>query len=1213
MRVLSAIALVASLASSALSAPASESRVSTQLRSRDAEGYSSPPYYPAPNGGWLSSWADAYEKAQRVVRDMTLAEKVNLTTGTGIFMGPCVGQTGSALRFGIPNLCLQDSPLGVRNSDHNTAFPAGITVGATFDKDLMYARGVELGKEFRGKGINVLLGPSVGPIGRKPRGGRNWEGFGADPSLQAIGGAQTIKGIQSQGVIATIKHYIGNEQEMYRMSNVGQRAYSSNIDDRTLHEVYLWPFAEGIRAGVGAVMTAYNEVNSSACSQNSKLLNEILKDELGFQGFVMTDWLGQYGGVSSALAGLDMAMPGDGAIPLLGTAYWGSELSRSILNGSVPVSRLNDMVTRIVAAWYKMGQDGDFPLPNFSSNTQDATGPLYPGALFSPSGVVNQYVNVQADHNITARAIARDAITLLKNDDNILPLKKDDALKVFGTDAGPNPDGLNSCADMGCNKGVLTMGWGSGTSRLPYLVTPQEAIANISSNAAFFITDKFPSNVAVSSGDVAVVFISADSGENYITVEGNPGDRTSAGLNAWHNGDKLVKDAAAKFSKVVVVVHTVGPILMEEWIDLPSVKAVLVAHLPGQEAGWSLTDVLFGDYSPSGHLPYTIPRAESDYPSSVGLLSQPIVQIQDTYTEGLYIDYRHFLKANITPRYPFGHGLSYTTFSFSQPTLSVRTALDSTYPPTRPPKGPTPTYPTAIPDPSEVAWPKNFDRIWRYLYPYLDDPASAAKNSSKTYPYPAGYTTVPKPAPRAGGAEGGNPALFDVAFAVSVTVTNTGSRPGRAVAQLYVELPDSLGETPSRQLRQFAKTKTLAPGTSETLTMEITRKDISVWDVVVQDWKAPVRGEGVKIWLGESVLDMRAIWDGPLPPLSYSSSHRNPKLTTDNSYVPPDQEGITTGNKLAGKHPLGARARHLRTSGALIVRFEMPFAVWCTTCKPHETLIGQGVRFNAEKRKVGNYYSTPVYSFRMKHGACGGWIEIRTDPANTAYVVVEGGRKRDTGDAGGIGEIAVGEDRKAKEDAFARLEGKVEDKRRAETERSRIEDLQRRQNRDWEDPYERSRRLRRTFRVERKAREGAEAKAEALRDKMSLGIELVEETEEDSLRAGMVDFGRGDDTTQITRRRPLFDSRNGKRDVANTLADRKALFRSELTGNTRAAVDPFLNQDGSAWRPEVKRRKTASTKGVDAADDGPPAIKAAVEPDRPVAPPALVNYASDSD
>jgi beta-glucosidase len=213
---------------------------------------------------------------------MTLAEKVNLTTGTGIFMGPCVGQTGSALRFGIPNLCLQDSPLGVRNSDHNTAFPPGITVGATFDKDLMYDRGVDLGEEFRGKGINVLLGPSVGPIGRKPRGGRNWEGFGADPSLQAIGGAQTIKGIQSRGVIATIKHYIGNEQEMYRMSNIGQRAYSSNIDDRTLHELYLWPFAEGVRAGVGAVMTAYNEVSvSTHVLASSQLMNWTTGEQFG--------------------------------------------------------------------------------------------------------------------------------------------------------------------------------------------------------------------------------------------------------------------------------------------------------------------------------------------------------------------------------------------------------------------------------------------------------------------------------------------------------------------------------------------------------------------------------------------------------------------------------------------------------------------------------------------------------------------------------------------------------------------------------------------------------------------------------------------------------------------------------------------------------------------------------------------------------------------
>ncbi|KAL2785213.1 glycoside hydrolase superfamily [Aspergillus keveii] len=834
-----------------------------EARASNNEAFS-PPYYPAPKGGWVSNWVEAYEKAHRIVSNMTLAEKVNLTTGTGIYMGPCAGQTGSVPRFGIPNICLHDSPLGVRNTDHNTAFPAGITVGATFDKELMYERGIGLGEEARGKGVNVLLGPSVGPMGRKPRGGRNWEGFGFDPVLQGIGAAQTIKGMQSTGAIASLKHLVGNEQEMHRMSSVVTQGYSSNIDDRTLHEFYLWPFAEGVRAEVGSIMIAYNDVNRSACSQNSKLINGILKDELGFQGFVLTDWLAHLGGVSSALAGLDMSMPGDGAIPLFGGSYWGNELSRSVLNGTVPVDRLNDMVTRILAVWFKMGQDQDYPLPNFSSNTEDEKGLLYPGALFSPIGVVNQFVNVQADHHVTARAVSRDAITLLKNEGSLLPLRRNDSLKIFGTDAGPDPQGLNSCADKGCNRGVLTMGWGSGTAKLPYVITPQDAIANISSTAEFYLTDSFPSSVEANSNDIAIVFINSDSGENFITVEGNPGDRTSSGLHAWHNGDDLVKAAAKRFSKVVVVIHTVGPIILEEWIDLDPVKAVLIAHLPGQEAGNSLTDVLYGDYSPSGHLPYTIPYHESNYPSSVGLLQQPFGQIQDDFTEGLFIDYRHFLREQITPRYPFGHGLSYTTFKFSEPSISVVTPLDTAYPPSRPEKGSTPTYPTTIPSPSEVVWPSNLDRIWRYLYPYLNaaeaNAAAAVANSTKKYPYPDGYSTTPKPAPRAGGAEGGNPALWDVVISVDVTVTNTGRRPGRAVAQLYVELPESLGlETPSRQLRQFEKTGILKPGESETLTLEVTRKDVSVWDVVVQDWKAPVHGDGVRIYVGESVLDERAV------------------------------------------------------------------------------------------------------------------------------------------------------------------------------------------------------------------------------------------------------------------------------------------------------------------------------------------------------------------
>lgn len=498
-------------------------------------------------------------------------------------------------------------------------------------------------------------------------------------------------------------------------------------------------------------------------------------------------------------------------------------------------------------------------MPNFSTNTKKEKGLLYPGAVFSPSGVVNQFVDVTGNHNVTARAVAREAITLLKNDMDILPLRRNNSLKVFGTDAGGNPKGLNSCADAGCNKGVLTMGWGSGTARLPYLITPQEAIANITSNAEFHITDKFPSSVTANADDIALVFINADSGENFITVEGNPGDRTKAGLNAWHNGDDLVKAAAEKFSNVVVIIHTVGPILMEEWIELKSVKAVVVAHLPGQEAGYSLTDVLFGDYSPSGHMPYTIPRSEDHYPDSLDIIQQPFGQIQDTYTEGLYIDYRHFIKADITPRYPFGHGLSYTTFNFSQPSLSTVNSLETAYPRARSTKLPTPTYNTSIPAASEVAWSStSFKRIWRYLYPYLHKPQWI--NTKKTYPYPEGYSTNPHPVPRAGGGEGGNPALFETVFSVTLQITNTGKRTGKAVAQLYVELPYSLGhDTPALQLRQFEKTKELAPGQSETITLNITRKDVSVWDVVVQDWKAPVNGEGVKLWVGNSVADLPVI------------------------------------------------------------------------------------------------------------------------------------------------------------------------------------------------------------------------------------------------------------------------------------------------------------------------------------------------------------------
>lgn len=231
----------------------------------------SPPWYPSPRGGADPAWADSYAKAASLVRRMSLVEKVNVTTGTGWMMGLCVGNTGPVPRLGFPSLCLQDGPLGLRFADNITAFPAGVTVGATWDKELMYQRGRALGREARLKGVNVLLGPSMGPLGRLPAGGRNWEGFGADPVLQGIAAAQTIKGIQDEGVMATAKHYIGNEQEHFRQAGAWgtPNAISSNIDDRTLHEFYAWPFAESVRAGVASVMVSFNYnlklVTQTAC------------------------------------------------------------------------------------------------------------------------------------------------------------------------------------------------------------------------------------------------------------------------------------------------------------------------------------------------------------------------------------------------------------------------------------------------------------------------------------------------------------------------------------------------------------------------------------------------------------------------------------------------------------------------------------------------------------------------------------------------------------------------------------------------------------------------------------------------------------------------------------------------------------------------------------------------------------------------------------
>ncbi|KAL0934266.1 DUF455 domain protein [Colletotrichum truncatum] len=348
-------------------------------------------------------------------------------------------------------------------------------------------------------------------------------------------------------------------------------------------------------------------------------------------------------------------------------------------------------------------------------------------------------------------------------------------------------------------------------------------------------------------------------------------------------------------------------------------------------------------------------------------------------------------------------------------------------------------------------------------------------------------------------------------------------------------------------------------------------------------------------------------------------------------YVPPDVEGTTSGNKLHGKHALGARASKLASSGILTVRFEMPYPIWCSTC-PKPTIIGQGVRFNAEKKRVGSYYSTPIWQFRMRHADCGGAIEIKTDPKNTAYVVVSGAKKRDTGEddtADGAvpreGEMVImteEERQKLRSSAFASLEKTIEDRQQLAQATERIDALEDVSKRQWDDPYSRNKALRRTFRTGRKEREKEAEVSEALKDKMSLGIDLVLATEEDAMRASLVDFGPDNDDDARTDKvlaKPLFSSSAASKGSvakapkgtpkAELLASkRKDNIVSEIVSNTRISRDPFLlearMERNPARLPGVKRKRDVKEEEEEPKQSDRPALPSAK---------ALVGYDSDSD
>ncbi|KAF2402725.1 beta-glucosidase [Trichodelitschia bisporula] len=763
----------------------------------------SPPVYPGPSGAGIGNWTDAYNRAREMVSRMTNEEKEHVTNQVAD-PNSCAGNSGGVESVGFPGLCLHDGPAGVRGVDGVSAFPAGIHIGASWNAPLAKEIGGYMGAEFRRKGVNVALGPVVGPLGRVARGGRNWEGFGADPYLSGAMAAETIRGLQ-RSVIACVKHFIGNEQETDRNPSQldfvmsGKQSVSSNIDDKTMHELYLWPFQDAVRAGVGSVMCSYNRVNNSYGCQNSKMLNGLLKLELGFQGFVVSDWGAEHSRLASASAGLDMVM--NVMLPNI-TTPTGGALVQAVNNGSFAQWRLDDMATRIVASWFRIGMDA----PN---NPTKGVGMNQ--AFNRPRPFIN--ARDQASKQAILQA-AYEGHVLVKNVKRALPLRTPTLLSLFGYDAtapvknnpsGPNDmiwnlglqsSGIGSIDGLfllfgltnppgAAKKGTLIGGGGSGANSPPYISAPYDAFQQKAYEDGTTLLWDFESlDPAVeAASDACVVMI------NEFALEG--ADRPSL-ADGW--SDRLVMNVAEKCNNTVVVIHNAGIRLVDAWIGHPNVTAVIYAHLPGQDSGRALIDILYGKVSPSGRLPYTVAKMDFDYspllqpdtpPPNTNMTLYP----QSTFSEGVNIDYRHFLTHNKTPRFEFGYGLTYSRFEYS----GLQTAMLS------------------------------------FVVNTIND------------------SFVP---PRSPTAEGGPAALWDRVATVDCRVRNVGAVTAAEVVQLYIGIPNA----PKRQLRGFVK-RELQPGQTGSFHFELTRRDLSVWSPKLQNW---VLQQGLyNVYVGASVLDVR--------------------------------------------------------------------------------------------------------------------------------------------------------------------------------------------------------------------------------------------------------------------------------------------------------------------------------------------------------------------
>jgi beta-glucosidase len=597
-------------------------------------------------------YKDARLPADQRVADllsrMTPEEKATMLAGSGWM------ESAAIPRLGIPAIKMADGPLGVRSwagssaitnlpggplKVLSTSFPSGVAMAATWDTALVQREGQAIAQEVKALGRDMILGPTVN-INRVPLWGRNFEGYGEDPYLAARLGVAYIKGVQGEGVIPSVKHFAANNEEYER------HRIDEQIDARTLHEIYLPAFKAAVEeADAWTVMSAYNKINGRYCAENSALLTDILKKEFGFKGFVISDWGSTYSTAATVNAGMDLEMPGGAPARAMIAS------PRSQLSGNSGTWLERDKVLAEVKA-------GNISEATLNDNVGRILRVIFVSGLFDNPHSGGGEVDTPAQQAVALQG-ATEGIVLLKNAGSLLPL---DARKI------------HSIAVIGPNAAVArTGGGGSSMVRPSYSIAPLDGIRTHATG----IDVKYTSGVgmegedpaqdtpearakalsqaveAAAHADVAVVVVG-----RYDKLERESADLKTMDLPAGQ--DELIEAVEKANPRTIVVLNSGDPVTMTKWIA--QTPALLEMWYGGQEGGHALAAILFGDANPSGKLPVSFPKKFEDSPAYG---NYPGVNLKVNYAEGIYVGYRYYDTKNVEPQFPFGFGLSYTTFEYS--------------------------------------------------------------------------------------------------------------------------------------------------------------------------------------------------------------------------------------------------------------------------------------------------------------------------------------------------------------------------------------------------------------------------------------------------------------------------------------------------------------------------------------------------------------------